>query len=69
MPQEVHYTLMYKKNLEIITLDDFPSVYAALDYCRQEGIEDPIEIRRIQTQDERILDRSQIEKLLNAKNT
>ena len=57
--------LSYKQLGELISLDDFDSVYAALDYCRREKIEDPVEIRRVEIIEERMLDRSQIEKLLN----
>ncbi|NCN04165.1 MAG: hypothetical protein GW949_00885 [Spirochaetales bacterium] len=64
MQAKLTYSLLYKKKGELITLDEFPSVYEAIDYCRREGIEEPVEIRRIEVREEKMLDRTQIEQLI-----
>ncbi|KGE73679.1 hypothetical protein [Spirochaeta lutea] len=65
MAQQIRYVLTYKKLGELISLENFPSVYEAINYCRTEGIEDPVEIKRVEVIEERMLNRSQIETLLN----
>jgi hypothetical protein len=64
MSQSIEYQLVYKKLGETIIRDNFPSVFAALEYCKNEKIEEPMAIHRIETLQEKVLDRSQIEKLL-----
>ena len=67
MKSEVKYVLSYKKREEVISLDHFTSVYEALQYCQTEKIEDPLEIKRIESIEEVILDRPQIYQLVQKK--
>lgn len=65
MSQSINYQLVYKKLGETIIRDNFPSVFAALEYCKHEQIDEPIAINRIETLQEKVLERTQIEKLLH----
>ena len=49
---------------EIISIDSFSSVFDALSYCQSEGIEEPVDIKRLEVIEERMLSRSQILELL-----
>jgi|AVFP01.1.fsa_nt_gi hypothetical protein len=60
----VKYVLTYKKMGEIISIDSFSSVFDALSYCQSEGIEEPVDIKRLEVIEERMLSRSQILELL-----
>lgn len=60
----VRYVLTYRKMGEIISIDSFDSVFDALRYCESEGIEEPVEIKRHEIVEERMLSRSQILELL-----
>lgn len=60
----VKYVLTYKKMGELISIDSFTSVFDALNYCQTEGIEEPVDIKRLEIIEERMLNRSQILELL-----
>ncbi|AHC15323.1 hypothetical protein [Salinispira pacifica] len=60
----VKYVLTYKKMGELISIDTFTSVFDALNYCQTEGIEEPVDIKRHEIIEERMLNRSQIFELL-----
>jgi len=64
MNRSIKYSLSYRKQGERITLDQFDSVNDVLAYCQKEGIDDPVDICRVERQEERVLNRSQILKLL-----
>ncbi len=60
----VKYVLTYKKMGETISTDSFESVFDALSYCQKEHIEEPVDIKRVEVIEERMLSRSQILELL-----
>lgn len=64
MNRSVKYVLSYRLKGERISLDQFDSVNDALAYCRTEGIEEPMEISRLERIEEKVLDRTQIATLL-----
>ena len=64
MTRSIKYVLTYRRLDERISLDQFDSVNDALAYCQREGIEDPVDISRVERLEERVLGRSQIAKLL-----
>lgn len=61
---KIQYVLVYKKNGELISIDGFTSLFDALGYCQKESIEEPVEIKRVEYIEERMLNRSQILELL-----
>lgn len=65
MKNTVRYVLTYRKLEELITVDHFTSVYDALAYCKNEGIDDPMELVRVETVEERVFTRAQLHEVLN----
>ncbi len=65
MQSTVRYVLTYQKLEERITVDHFESVYDALAYCKQEDIDNPIELSRVETIEERVFSRAQLHELLH----
>lgn len=65
MQSTVRYVLTYQKLEERITVDHFGSVYDALAYCKKESIDNPIELSRVETIEERVFSRAQLHELLH----
>jgi hypothetical protein len=64
MTRTVKYVLVYKRLEEKISLDQFDTVNDALAYCRENRIEDPLSIERVERIEERVLGRAEISRLL-----
>lgn len=64
MTKTVKYVLTYRRIEEKVSLDQFDTVNDALAYCRENNIEDPLEIARVERIEERVLGRSDIARIL-----
>ncbi len=65
MKNEIRYVLVYRKAEEFIKVDNFESVYDALDYCVREDIEEPVSVSRVEIIEEKIFNSSQLRQLLH----